>query len=63
MEKYKIAICDDDRMSMEALKAIVTEIIGAKAEFYEYSSGEELLRNIGEEHQLIIPLRWCRTVI
>lgn len=54
MEKYKIAICDDDRMSMEALKAIVTKIIGAKAEFYEYSSGEELLKNIGEEHQLII---------
>lgn len=54
MKVYKIAICDDDKMSRESLKETITGIIGAKASFYEYCSGEELLGNIGEEHQLII---------
>lgn len=54
MERYKIAICDDDRRFIDYMKELLLSVSEKPAEFYPYISGEQLLADSGRMHHLII---------
>lgn len=54
MERYKIAICDDDRRFIDYMNELLLSVSKKSAEFYPYISGEQLLDDLGRMHHLII---------
>ena len=54
VEKYKIAICDDDRQFADYMEKLLQEICGERAEIDKYDSGEKLAEDLGRQHHMIV---------
>ncbi len=52
---FKVAICDDDKLYRKTVKKMVNKYSGNAGNiiFYEYSSGEELLKDVHQMHNLL----------
>lgn len=52
---FKVAICDDDKLYRKIVRKMVDQYSGNAEDviFYEYSSGEELLKDVHQMHDLL----------
>lgn len=50
---YKIAICDDDKHYINIIRLLIEKRMLCDTKIYEYLSGEQLINNAEENHNLI----------
>lgn len=50
---YKIAICDDDDLYTSYIQRLVTDLYDGEIEFFRYSSGESLIKDVWVMHDVV----------
>lgn len=62
MNYYKIAVCEDDRKSIRRIEEIIRDTCSKEIRFFEYLSGEDLLKETEQNHQIIIMDVFLKTI-